>query len=126
MEYRMWMYDKNLPNRRSLRNEFVQGVDEFINHAKSFSQNKEMIRYPYAKCKCRKWLKLEDYKVLGHPPPCKMRTLRRCSEQFNSFLGIVRKHEEKNRDSLRNDIESLKAQVNHLIGLPRSPPKSHI
>ncbi|OIS97953.1 hypothetical protein A4A49_62310 [Nicotiana attenuata] len=37
-----------------------------------------------------------------------------------------RKHEEKIRDALRNDIDSLKAQVNHLIGLPRSPPKSHI
>nr|XP_016479146.1 PREDICTED: uncharacterized protein LOC107800484 [Nicotiana tabacum] len=37
-----------------------------------------------------------------------------------------RKHEEKIRDALRNDIEPLKAQVNHLIGLPRSPPKSHI
>ncbi|XP_019266173.1 PREDICTED: uncharacterized protein LOC109243666 isoform X2 [Nicotiana attenuata] len=37
-----------------------------------------------------------------------------------------RKHEEKIRDTLRNDIDSLKAQVNHLIGLPRSPPKSHI
>jgi len=37
-----------------------------------------------------------------------------------------RKHEEKIRDSLRNDIESLRAQVNHFIGLPRSPPKSHI
>ena len=37
-----------------------------------------------------------------------------------------RKHEEKIRDALRNDIDSLKAQVNHLIGMPRSPPKSHI
>ncbi|OIT35679.1 hypothetical protein A4A49_08924 [Nicotiana attenuata] len=37
-----------------------------------------------------------------------------------------RKNEEKIRDALRNDIESLKAQVNHLIGLPRSPPKSYI
>ncbi|XP_018624018.1 uncharacterized protein [Nicotiana tomentosiformis] len=37
-----------------------------------------------------------------------------------------RKHEEKIIDALRNDIDSLKAQVNHLIGLPRSSPKSHI
>nr|XP_018624537.1 uncharacterized protein LOC108944212 [Nicotiana tomentosiformis] len=37
-----------------------------------------------------------------------------------------RKHEEKIRDALRNDIDSLKAQVNHLIDLPHSPPKSHI
>ncbi|XP_009615479.1 uncharacterized protein LOC107799504 [Nicotiana tabacum] len=63
MEHRMWMYDRNLPNRWGLRDEFVQGVDEFINHAKSFSQNKGMIRCPCAKCKCRKWLKLEDVKT---------------------------------------------------------------
>ncbi|XP_070042531.1 uncharacterized protein [Nicotiana tomentosiformis] len=63
MEHRMWMYDRNLPNRRGLRDEFVQGVDEFINHAKSFSQNKRMIRCPCAKYKCRKWLKLEDVKT---------------------------------------------------------------
>nr|XP_033512299.1 uncharacterized protein LOC108945333 [Nicotiana tomentosiformis] len=37
-----------------------------------------------------------------------------------------RKHEKKIRTALRNDIESLKAQVNYLIGMPRSPPKIHI
>ncbi|OIT26288.1 hypothetical protein A4A49_37258 [Nicotiana attenuata] len=75
---------------------------------------------------------LNEFMVLGHPPPCKMRTLRRCGEQFNNFLGIVRMSEKKESMKTRSEThlgmtsESLKAQVNHLIGLPRSPPKSHI
>nr|XP_033514888.1 uncharacterized protein LOC104107341 [Nicotiana tomentosiformis] len=53
------------------------------------------------------------------------RTIRQLSRNYADERE-KRKHEEKIRDALRNDIDSLKAQVNHLIGLPCSPPKSHI
>ncbi|XP_060186702.1 uncharacterized protein LOC132616120 [Lycium barbarum] len=62
-EHRRWMYDRVLPNRRGLRDEFKQGVEGFINQANLFCQKDETIRCPCADCNCIKWLKPEDVRA---------------------------------------------------------------
>ncbi|XP_060182571.1 uncharacterized protein LOC132612291 [Lycium barbarum] len=62
-EHRRWMYDRVLPNRRGLRDEFKQGVEGFINQANLFCQKDGTIRCPCADCNCIKWLKPEDVRA---------------------------------------------------------------
>lgn len=64
LEHRRWMYKKNYPNQRLLREEFVEGVAGFIVRAKTFNGFLigGMIRCPCVKCKCVKFLKPEDIK----------------------------------------------------------------
>ncbi|XP_059302223.1 uncharacterized protein LOC132054190 [Lycium ferocissimum] len=59
-EHHRWMYDRVLPNRRGLRDEFKQGIEGFINRANLFCQKDGTIRCPCAYCNCIKWLKPED------------------------------------------------------------------
>ncbi|XP_075091135.1 uncharacterized protein LOC142171635 [Nicotiana tabacum] len=62
MEYHSWMYNRNYPNRRFLREEFIEGVKEFIRHAMSLEpfRIRGMIRCPCTKCKCLNFLGSED------------------------------------------------------------------
>ena len=65
-EYRKWMYNKNLPGRNGLTNEFVAGVDEFIKFALSQDdryKDGEKIRCPCKKCKNRKFFMLDEVTV---------------------------------------------------------------
>ncbi|OIS98992.1 hypothetical protein A4A49_35653 [Nicotiana attenuata] len=55
-----------------------------------------------------------DYKVLGHPSPCKMRTLRRCGERFNNFRGTMQMNERK---------ESTKRRSKPHLGMTSSPSR---
>ncbi|XP_075105852.1 uncharacterized protein LOC107813038 isoform X2 [Nicotiana tabacum] len=150
MEHRMWMYDRNIPNRRGLRDEFVQ-VEKFARSQLTDEQSQPIM--PSEEGTLPLWLNVvggvykgRAYNLssernfhclacglqgIGTSATVQNEDLRRCVERFNNFLGTVqmnekKKHEEKIRDALRNDIDSLKAQVNHLIGLPRSQLKSHI
>ncbi|XP_019266172.1 PREDICTED: probable leucine-rich repeat receptor-like protein kinase At5g49770 isoform X1 [Nicotiana attenuata] len=62
-----------------------------------------------------KQLSLEQLMLIsGHPPPCKMRSLRRCGEQFNNFLGIVRMNEKK---------ESMKRRLETHLGMTLTPSR---
>ncbi|XP_019264014.1 PREDICTED: uncharacterized protein LOC109241704 [Nicotiana attenuata] len=64
-EHRRWMYNRNYPNRRGLREEFVQGVDGFIDYTMSLSpfRHEGTIRCPCVNCKCMKFLKPENVKL---------------------------------------------------------------
>ncbi|XP_070014701.1 uncharacterized protein [Nicotiana sylvestris] len=64
MEHRTWMYNRNYPNWRGLREDFVEGVDDFIRHAMSLppSQSEGVIRFPCVRCDCMKFEKSEVVK----------------------------------------------------------------
>ncbi|XP_070051176.1 uncharacterized protein [Nicotiana tomentosiformis] len=64
-EHRRWMYDRNHPNRCGLKEEFVEGVKEFIGHAKTLPEfrNEGTIRCPCVKYKCTKLLQPKNIKV---------------------------------------------------------------
>ncbi|XP_075091746.1 uncharacterized protein LOC142171923 [Nicotiana tabacum] len=63
--HRRWMYNRNHPNRAGLRNEFIEGVAEFIAKAQTLDDFLigGRIRCPYVKCKCVKLLKSDEVKV---------------------------------------------------------------
>lgn len=65
MEHRTWMYNRNYPNRRGLREDFVEGVDDFIRHAMSLPpyQSEGVIRCPCVRCDCMKFKKSEEVKL---------------------------------------------------------------
>ena len=52
------MYNRNLPKRKGLREEFISGVDQFINFALSNEEcqkNGESVRCPCSKCRNRRF-----------------------------------------------------------------------
>ena len=51
-ELRQWMYEKNLPGRCGVTNEFINGVKEFIDFASGQhdTMDGELIRCPCVKC----------------------------------------------------------------------------
>ncbi|XP_039131945.1 uncharacterized protein LOC120268722 isoform X1 [Dioscorea cayenensis subsp. rotundata] len=60
---RQWMYNRNLLGRQGLTNEFILGVDEFIQFAINQDdsyKNGENIRCPCFKCKNRRFLHPND------------------------------------------------------------------
>ncbi|XP_070012997.1 uncharacterized protein [Nicotiana sylvestris] len=65
MDYRTWMYNRNYPNRRFLREKFIEGVEEFITHAMSLEPFLigGLIRCPCVKCKCLHYFGPEDVKT---------------------------------------------------------------
>lgn len=62
MENRQWIYNRNLPGRTGIRQEFLAGVAEFINFASNQYQfmNGDQIRCPCYRCKNRKFLNTAD------------------------------------------------------------------
>ncbi|XP_070010307.1 uncharacterized protein [Nicotiana sylvestris] len=65
MEHHTWMYNRNYPIRRGLREDFVEGVDDFIRHAMSLTpyQSEGVIKYPCVRCDCMKFEKPEVVKL---------------------------------------------------------------
>ncbi|XP_019246481.1 PREDICTED: uncharacterized protein LOC109226136 [Nicotiana attenuata] len=63
--HRRWMYNRNHPNRTGLRDEFIEGVAEFIAKAQTLDDflTGGRIRCPCVKCKCVKLLKSDEVKV---------------------------------------------------------------
>ncbi|XP_019236736.1 PREDICTED: uncharacterized protein LOC109216969 [Nicotiana attenuata] len=63
--HRRWMYNRNHPNRAGLRDEFIEGVAEFIAKAQTLDDFLigGRIRCPCVKCKCVKLLKSDAVKV---------------------------------------------------------------
>lgn len=61
---RRWMYDRNFPGRRGLKQEFVDGVEEFINIVKDkpIVISEGGIRCPCTKCKCGRTRSIEEIK----------------------------------------------------------------
>ncbi|XP_019240938.1 PREDICTED: uncharacterized protein LOC109220923 [Nicotiana attenuata] len=63
--HRRWMYNRNHPNRAGLRDEFIEGVAEFIAKAQTLDDFLigGRIRCHCVKCKCVKLLKSDEVKV---------------------------------------------------------------
>ncbi|XP_070013433.1 uncharacterized protein [Nicotiana sylvestris] len=59
------MYNRNYPNRRGLREDFVEGVEDFVRQAMSLPPyiKEGVIRCPCVKCDCMKFGKPEEVKV---------------------------------------------------------------
>ncbi|XP_060182397.1 uncharacterized protein LOC132612071 [Lycium barbarum] len=57
MESRSWMYDKTNPGRFGLKNEFVAGVYDFVDYAKTLEDFTihDVVRCPCSKCECMKF-----------------------------------------------------------------------
>ena len=50
---RTWMYERFNPSKTQLRNEFIRGVNEFVEAAKNsrYYLSEGVIRYPCVKCR---------------------------------------------------------------------------
>ncbi|CAJ2648225.1 unnamed protein product [Trifolium pratense] len=60
---RSWMYNRLMPGRRGLTDEFLKGVDEFVSFAIQRDTSNKEIRCPCSKCKNMKFLDPEEVKV---------------------------------------------------------------
>jgi len=62
---RIWMYNRLLPSRKGLNEDFIKGVDEFVAFAitqEDFVSNYK-IRCPCSRCQNMKFLNLDDVKI---------------------------------------------------------------
>ncbi|XP_019185969.1 PREDICTED: uncharacterized protein LOC109180715 [Ipomoea nil] len=64
-EHRKWMYNRLLPGKRGYTDEFLLGVEEFVNYASTLPVYKASmkIRCPCSKCKNRVHLSADDVRV---------------------------------------------------------------
>ncbi|XP_038698945.1 uncharacterized protein LOC119996398 [Tripterygium wilfordii] len=65
-EYRTWMYNRIGPGRVGITDEFLSGVEEFIDYASkknSEFENTGKIRCPCMKCKCIRFRSLDDIRM---------------------------------------------------------------
>ncbi|XP_038687458.1 uncharacterized protein LOC119986835 [Tripterygium wilfordii] len=65
-EYRTWMYNRVGPGRVGITDEFLSGVEEFIDYASkknSEFENTGKIRCPCMKCKCIRFRSLDDIRM---------------------------------------------------------------
>ncbi|XP_019228470.1 PREDICTED: uncharacterized protein LOC109209617 [Nicotiana attenuata] len=65
LAHRRWMYNRTYPNRSGLREEFIEGVAEFMAKTKTLHEflSEGVIRCPCMKCKCGKLLQPDVVKV---------------------------------------------------------------
>ncbi|XP_031111768.1 uncharacterized protein LOC116015735 [Ipomoea triloba] len=64
-EHRKWMYNRLLPGRKGYTDEFLMGVEEFVNYASTLPvyMDSMQIRCPCSKCKNRVHLSADDVRV---------------------------------------------------------------
>ncbi|XP_019158170.1 PREDICTED: uncharacterized protein LOC109154886 [Ipomoea nil] len=64
-EHRKWMYNRLLPGKRGITNEFLAGVEQFVKYACTLSvyELTNTIRCPCSKCKNRVHLSADDVRV---------------------------------------------------------------
>ena len=65
MEARSWMYDRVNADRRGLKHEFIEGVDEFVRKAKElpYYASDGGIRCPCTRCRCMKLVTESEVKL---------------------------------------------------------------